>query len=277
MLFEDDDFATRLSATHCRVQASGAGTDDRDVDHGAIIRVSGVNGAKLSMVRHGGCDNRRMLGPTTRSRRLAMMAGALTVCVLLTVFALRNVGTWLVVSDPLERSPAVAVLAGDVPFRAIEAATLFKDAWASEVWLTRPAVPKIIQDELVRLGITLRLEDSYDREILAALGVPASAIRLIDGSAMNTTAELQLIARRARAMAADRVIIVTSRPHTRRVRATWRSLIGASPRAIVRGTSRDAYDPERWWRHTYDALAVSREFFGLLNVWTGFPLRTYEE
>lgn len=205
------------------------------------------------------------------------MAAAGVVCALLIVIAVRRVGTWLVVSDPLERSAAVAVLAGDVPFRAVEAATLFKEGWAPEIWLTRPAVPRQIQLELSRLGITLRLEDAYDREILEALGIPATAIRLVDGTAMNTTAELQLIARRARAMAAERVIIVTSRPHTRRVRATWRSLIGASPRAIVRGTSRDAYEPERWWRHTYDALAVSREVFGLLNVWAGFPLRAQEE
>lgn len=211
------------------------------------------------------------------SRRLTLIVVATTGCVLLIVFAVRNLGGWLVISDPLERSEAIAVLAGDVPFRAIEAATLFKDGWASEIWLTRPALPKSIRNELARLGITLRFEDSYDREILQALGVPVNAIRLVDGTAMNTVGELQLIARRARATNVNRVIIVTSRPHTRRVRSIWQSLIGASPRAIVRGTSRDAYEPERWWRHTYDALAVSREFFGLLNVWTGFPLRAQEE
>ncbi len=213
---------------------------------------------------------------TRRRRRTAALVGIVAICVL-AIVGFRHLGTWLVVSDPLERSAAVVVLGGEIPFRAMEAATLFKEGWAPEVWLTQAAVPRATQLELTRLGITLKLDESYNREILNALGVPLGAIQVVDGTAMNTTAELQLVARRAKSTAADRVIIVTSRPHTRRVRATWRSLIGSSPQAIVRGTSRDAYEPERWWRHTYDALAVSREVFGLLNVWARFPLRTYEE
>jgi hypothetical protein len=41
----------------------------------------------------------------------------------------------------------------------------------------------------------------------------------------------------------------------------------------VRYASADPYDAQRWWRHTRDALAVSREVFGLLNVWAGFPVQ----
>jgi hypothetical protein len=71
----------------------------------------------------------------------------------------------------------------------------------------------------------------------------------------------------------DRVIIVTSKTHSRRVRTTWAAIVGASPRAIIRYAREEPYDARGWWRNTRDALDVSREVFGLMNVWAGFPVR----
>ena len=51
----------------------------------------------------------------------------------------------------------------------------------------------------------------------------------------------------ARSAHADRVILITSRYHSRRVRVLWNSLVGDYPQAIVRYTPRDPYDPEHWW------------------------------
>ena len=48
--------------------------------------------------------------------------------------------------------------------------------------------------------------------------------------------------------------------------------MGDGPRAVVRHAGSDAFDGGRWWRRTGDALAVSREVFGLMNVWAGFPV-----
>jgi hypothetical protein len=42
---------------------------------------------------------------------------------------------------------------------------------------------------------------------------------------------------------------------------------------IVRFAQDDTYDGAHWWRHTQDALDVTRETLGLLNAWAGFPLR----
>jgi uncharacterized SAM-binding protein YcdF (DUF218 family) len=69
------------------------------------------------------------------------------------------------------------------------------------------------------------------------------------------------------------VIIVTSKPHTRRVRAIWYKLVGTDPKAIIRFANDDPYDGAHWWRHTHDALDLVRETLGLLNAWAGFPLR----
>ncbi len=70
------------------------------------------------------------------------------------------------------------------------------------------------------------------------------------------------------------VILVTSKPHTRRVRTIWRKarrLRSRPPLSVLR--SDDPYDGAHWWRHTHDALDIVRETLGLLNAWAGFPVR----
>jgi uncharacterized SAM-binding protein YcdF (DUF218 family) len=186
------------------------------------------------------------------------------------VWGVSGVGVWLVVEDQLAPARAVVALGGEVPFRAMEAASIYRQGWTSEVWLTRP--PQDAGDiALGQLGIQLPNEAVYNRAVLDRLGVPAAAIRVLSRPAQNTAQEVQVIAEELQRVGAGRVILVTSKPHSRRVRATWRALIGEH--AIVRYATSDPYDADHWWRHTADALAVSREVFGLLNVWAGFPVQ----
>jgi hypothetical protein len=43
-------------------------------------------------------------------------------------------------------------------------------------------------------------------------------------------------------------------------------VVGSSPRAIIRYAEEEPYHSGSWWRNTRDALDVSREVFGLMNV-----------
>ena len=186
------------------------------------------------------------------------------------VWGTRQLGAWLVVEDPLVPARAVVALGGELPFRAMEAASIYRQGWALEVWLTQP--PQDAGDAALRqLGIQVPNEDVYNRAVLERLGVPAAAIRVLSQPAQNTAQEVQVIAEELQRVGGGQVILVTSKPHSRRVRATWRALIGEH--AIVRYATSDPYNAHQWWRHTGDALAVSREVFGLLNVWAGFPVR----
>jgi uncharacterized SAM-binding protein YcdF (DUF218 family) len=125
-----------------------------------------------------------------------------------------------------------------------------------------------------RLGILdVRTEEERNQQVLERLGVPAAAIRVLDRGILNTMEEIELIAAELRRVGGERVILVTSKTHTRRVKATWRALVGDAPRVMVQHPEQERFDPDRWWRHTGDALEVSREVFGLVNVWAGFPVR----
>jgi uncharacterized SAM-binding protein YcdF (DUF218 family) len=103
--------------------------------------------------------------------------------------------------------------------------------------------------------------------------VPPDAIRVLDKPDANTEAEVRQTVAELRTFNYHSVIIVTSKPHTRRVRTIWRKLVGSDPHMMVHYAQDDPYDGAHWWRHTPDALDVVRETLGLLNAWAGFPLR----
>ena len=47
-----------------------------------------------------------------------------------------------------------------------------------------------------------------------------------------------------------------------------------APEAVIRFAPDEAFDADHWWRDTADAWSVSREWFGLLNAWAGFPVKS---
>jgi hypothetical protein len=107
--------------------------------------------------------------------------------------------------------------------------------------------------------------------------VPKEAIRRLDKGVQNTAEEVKVIALELERIRATRVILVTSKLHTRRVRVIWRAVTAGRAEAIIRYTPDDPCDPDHWWRNTQDATALSHELFGLLNAWAGFPMRSDRE
>jgi len=218
-----------------------------------------------------------MADPTS-VRKPGRLRSALVLLILLgsflalVAFAAWRLGGWLVVSDPLKPARAIVVLNGSMPFRAMEAAKIYGQGWAPEVWVTRNAHPSGTA-ALTRLGIKVLEEDFYSVEVLEKMGVPPQSIRVLAEHARNTEEEERVVAKELQSVGGGRIIIVTSKPHTRRAKAIWRALVGDTPEVIVRGSTDEPYDASHWWLSTDDAAAVGHEFFGLLNVWSGFPSR----
>jgi len=189
---------------------------------------------------------------------------------LLAVLLILNVGRWLVTEDPLAKAQAIVVLSGRLPMRAIAAAQLYRDGFAPEIWLTHPAEPTA---SLAALGIPADGEDVYNTRVLLHEGVPPQAIRVLPSSIVNTADELAEVAAALPADKSGTVIIVTTKAHTRRVRALWKHITNGRGRAVVRAAPNDPFDPAHWWRTSGDALDVVRECLGILNAWSGLPLR----
>jgi len=200
---------------------------------------------------------------------------ALVVLTLLTgtaFWALRNVGRWLVVDDSLEPARAIVVLSGLTPYRAMEAAEIYRQGWAREVWLFTDD-PRGADEAFSRLGIHHITEEEYDKQVLERLGVPTPAIRILEPPATNTENEFELLHKELRRQGGDKVILVTSPVHTRRVKAIWRRVVGSRPQAIVRHDTSEPTDPQHWWRSTSDVQDVLHEILGLINTSLGFAVR----
>ncbi|MBS1841186.1 MAG: YdcF family protein [Acidobacteria bacterium] len=211
---------------------------------------------------------RRLSKKQNGSARTWLIAGTLLLC-LCTVIFLR-IGNWLVQEDELQKCRAVVVLTGGMPYRALQAAEIYKAGWAPEVWLTRPAEPKESMD---KLGVPFDGEEELSKRVLLKQGVPEKAIRILSPAIVNTADEMNVIADALQNGKGAAAIVVTSKAHTRRVHALWNKLEAGRAKVVVRAVATDSFDASHWWRSTSDALDVVREVLGLFNVWAGLPLK----
>lgn len=173
--------------------------------------------------------------------------------------------------DTLRKSGAIVVLSGRMPLRAVEAARLYKEGWAPQVWITRPAG---VAEEMKELGVPFVSEEDYSRQVLLKQGVPENSIRTLNPEIENTADEIHVVGEEMKRLHLARAILVTTKVHTRRVRTLWRNLENGAGSVIVHGAENDPFDPPHWYRNTSDALDVVREYLGLLNAWAGLPLRS---
>jgi uncharacterized SAM-binding protein YcdF (DUF218 family) len=210
--------------------------------------------------------------PTARRRktRLEIWLAIVGISLLLGTVIFRNLGRWLDQEDPLQTAAAIAVLSGKMPDRALEAAKLYNQGYAPQVWLSYSVEPEAT---LQKYGVPYAGEETYDRLLLQHQGVPESAIRVLDPPIVNTADEMRAFGTALRNEKIDRIIIVTSKLHTRRTAALWRRLSSKDGEAIVRGVPDDAPNVTDWWQSTGSALDVVREVLGLLNTWAGLPLQ----
>jgi uncharacterized SAM-binding protein YcdF (DUF218 family) len=154
----------------------------------------------------------------------------------------------------------------------MEAARIYHQGLAPTVWLTQGA-PHDDDLALARLGLNTTPQYVHSEEVLKRLGVPSAAIQILPQPVRNTAEEVRCIAQAAAVCNIRKVILVTSKYHTRRVKILWRALTPSKIEAIVRYDN-DPFDPLHWWRKTGDAMAVSREIFGIANAWVGFPIKS---
>jgi uncharacterized SAM-binding protein YcdF (DUF218 family) len=207
-----------------------------------------------------------------RVLRIFAVLGALALLALSAGFALMlGVGHWLVKEDSLQKASAIAVLSGNFPARALEAASLYRSSYAGEIWLTRPGPQS---DVLTQMGIHYPGEADFNYQVLRRQGVPAKAIHVLDAPVINTCDELDVISSALRQKNGASVIVVTNKAHTRRVHELWNRLDSTRGKIIVHGIASDDFHPSAWWTRTGDTHQVIHEILGMINVWAGLPMQS---
>ncbi len=201
-------------------------------------------------------------------RLLVRSALILAPVVILTIFALSRLGSFLVVEDPLAKADAIFVLGGTRYERPLEAVELFHAGWAPRITLMRQ-ISDNGELDLMKRGVPYRREVDEQIDVLVRLGVPQSAITVLNEA--NSTAEeadaLYGIATQERW---TRAIVVTSKQHTRRARLVMRRrLAGTGIDVVVRASRLDDADVEHWWRNRSTLRFTLFESQRLLGYWIG--------
>lgn len=180
-------------------------------------------------------------------RLLRATAFAALLFFLLAALAFPRLGRWLVVEDPLSKADVIYVLSGTRYERPLEAVDLYKAGWAPRVWLST-GVSDWGELALRERGFKVTTEADIQVEAMGHLGVPAQAIEVIE--AMDSTAdEADALVTAARAHGWTRVIVVTSKQHTRRSAMEMRrKLSGSNVTIVMRASRYDRSNVDQWWR-----------------------------
>ena len=201
-----------------------------------------------------------------RSRRVILrIAVAVAIAALLGGgVLLRGAGRYLVVEQALERSDAVVVLGGARVERWLEAVDLYRAGWARHIVLS-PGRIEPAERRLRESGIRFPAEADLVRDAMVQMQVPVDAIVILPATVDNTAQEATSVRQAAAAAGWRRLIIVTSKYHTRRsLFAFERELEGTGIEIQVRGSRYDVATPDRWWASRADFRWVTSELQKLL-------------
>ena len=201
-------------------------------------------------------------------RLIVRGAIVLAPILLLSIFALSRLGAFLVVQDPLAKADAIFVLGGTRYERPLEAVELFKAGWAPRITLMRQ-ISDNGELDLTKRGVPYRREVDEQIDVLAHLGVPATAITVLN-EANSTAEEADALYVIGTSEHWKRVIVVTSKQHTRRARLVMRRrMAGTGVEVVVRSARLDDADVDRWWRSRSTLRFTLFESQRLLAYWMG--------
>ena len=206
--------------------------------------------------------------PTLTRRRILRIALVLTPVLVLGLFGLSKLGSFLVVEDPLDHADAIVVLGGTMYERQMEAVDLFKEGWAPKIYVLRE-IADFGEAELIARGISYTRSVDIQIDTMRRLGVPADRILILD-AADSTAEEAQIVRGLATREKLTRLIIVTSKQHTRRSRLVMnRRLRPEGVTVIVRASRYDRTDAGAWWRNRSTLRFTLFESQRLLGYWLG--------
>lgn len=197
----------------------------------------------------------------TARRRLAR------VSIVIAVLALAVGGLWTfrvpilqsavdawVVSDPLEEADAVVVLGGGVNTRPFAAADIYRAG------LTKIVLLSEVKPSRVEIAQVVALHNEINQAVLIKRGVPGSAIVLIGKDIINTRDEAAAVGDWATANGAKKIILVTEKIPSRRVKWVFTRALGRiGVKTIVYTVPELDFDYRRWWEDERGIIGFQNE------------------
>lgn len=175
---------------------------------------------------------------------------------------LKGVGNILVSEDTVQTVDAVFVLSGNAFERAKAAADIYHQGLSQKIITTGEGVGSSLE----ALGIIM-VDAEVTQEALRQLEVDSTAIELIPRGT-STYEESEHILGFARARDFKRIMIISSKFHTRRIRNVFhKKFADAEIQVFIKGAEPLNYTIEKWWESEQGMIFVNNEYMKLLYYW----------
>jgi uncharacterized SAM-binding protein YcdF (DUF218 family) len=171
---------------------------------------------------------------------------------------LREAADLWIVSDPVTRSDAVAVLGGGLDFRPFAAAEIYKKGLVTKV-----IVSQVAEARSTKIG-AVPGHTELNRMVLVKLGVPEAAIGTFGQANSSTFDEAVALRDWADQHHVSRIIIPTEIFASRRMRWIFdREFAGSSARLAIYSNKGPDYTRE-WWKTAAGMIAFQNEILKYL-------------
>ena len=181
-----------------------------------------------------------------------------------------RLGEFLVLDEEPVPSDAVVVLCTGVEYypRLIEAAELFRNGFARKVVINGNRKTDVLRS-LEDKGFE-RCCPWYEESlrILLMFGVPRDQVICISAEdAYDTVSEAEIVGREILQKEFTRIIITTSKFHTRRARFIWNKRFGDTLTICSVSAKSDPFNPKGWWKEGRQIRWVLAEYGAWVYYW----------
>lgn len=163
----------------------------------------------------------------------------------------QDLGEFLVFDERPSHSDAIVVLLSGIEYypRLIEAASLYRDASAERIIINGNRKDDVLRG-LEKDGFQPCCpwyEDAL--RVLSLLGVARDKVIYINAEdAYETATEAEAVGKMILQMGYKKIILVTSKYHTRRARYIWSKMYDGKLNVCSVSAKTDPYDPGGWWK-----------------------------
>ena len=181
-----------------------------------------------------------------------------------------KLGEFLVLNEKTVHSDAVVVLCSGVEYypQLIEAAELFRKGFASKIVINGNRKTDVLRG-LEQKGFE-RCCPWYEDpiRILSMLGVPKDKVVCISAEdAYDSVSEAEIVGKELIRQGFTRIIITTSKSHTRRAHFIWSKMFGDKLSICLVSAKTDPYDPQGWWKEGRQIRWVLSEYGSWIYYW----------
>ena len=204
-----------------------------------------------------------------RNNKRAYYLTLFILLVILCLFLFRNrylpyAGNFLVVEDNLEKADAIFVFGGSIPNRIIEAADIYNQGFAPLIIISKYPKPEGYK-YLEEKGITYPEGHDINKSIALSLGIPENSIMITNYRTASTFEELILLKNFCLEKNYKKIILVSTKSHTKRISKIFLDIAGDKIKGVVRYTGYDSYNPDKWWNDRHSLRQTMFEYQKLLH------------